>query len=34
MEANTLTAKELGIKTICLSYKVNLENELKAIGIL
>lgn len=34
MEANILTAKELGIQTICLSYKVNLEDELKAIGIL
>lgn len=34
MEANILTAKELGMKTICLSYKVDLEEKLKAIGIL
>lgn len=34
MEANILTAKELGMKTICLSYKVDLEERLKAIGIL
>ena len=34
MAANTLAAKELGINTITLSYKVNLEDELKAIGIL
>ncbi len=34
MEANILTAKELGIKTICLSYRVDLEEKLKAIGIL
>ena len=34
MEANVRQANELGIKTICLSYKVNLESELKAIGVL
>ena len=34
MEANVLAAESLGIKTICLSYKVNLEEKLKAAGIL
>lgn len=34
MEGNVQAADELGIQTICLSYKVNLENELKAIGLI